>query len=159
MSSKKHFKAMHYLSYGIYVLTSKYEDEFCASTINWVTQTSKNPPMIAVCLKKDSSRLNIVRNRNSFILHILSNEQKEYATYFMKPTVEENGKLNTAEYSLNESALPILIEPQIFLECEVDSIVDSGDHPIVHAKVVNTVVKEDIEPLELRDTGWTYGDE
>ncbi|MBC8214608.1 MAG: flavin reductase [Candidatus Marinimicrobia bacterium] len=159
MSSKKHIQALQYFSYGIYVLTSKFEDEFCASTINWVTQTSKNPSMIAVCLKKDSNRLNIVREKKRFILHILSKEQKEYATYFMTPTIEDNGKLNSAEYSLNDSNLPILIDPKVYMECEVESIVDSGDHPIVHAKVVDTVVKENIIPLELRETGWTYGDE
>ena len=117
MSSQKHIKALQYFSYGIYVLTSKFEDKFCASTINWVTQTSKNPAMVAVCLKKDSNRLNIVQNRKRFILHILSKEQKEFATCFMKPTLEKNGKLNSALYSLNESDLPILKESKVLLEC------------------------------------------
>ncbi len=42
------------IPYGLYVLASRDGDNYGAGTINWVTQTSFKPPLVAMGVKKDS---------------------------------------------------------------------------------------------------------
>jgi flavin reductase (DIM6/NTAB) family NADH-FMN oxidoreductase RutF len=42
------------IPYGLYVLGVKHRDEINAGAINWVTQTSFAPPLIAMGVKEDS---------------------------------------------------------------------------------------------------------
>ena len=44
------------IPYGMYVLTTKSKDgnDVGAATVNWLTQTSFSPPLIAVGVKADS---------------------------------------------------------------------------------------------------------
>lgn len=42
------------IPYWLYVLGTRNGDELGASTINWLTQTSFTPPLIAMGVKKDS---------------------------------------------------------------------------------------------------------
>ena len=49
--------ALRMIPYGMYVLTSKSQDgqEVSAATVNWLTQTSFAPPLVAVGVKGDST--------------------------------------------------------------------------------------------------------
>ena len=47
-------KVLRSFTYGLYVLTAKDGDEVAAGTVNWVTQASFQPPLVAVGLKRDS---------------------------------------------------------------------------------------------------------
>ena len=49
--------ALRMIPYGIYVLTSEGKDgKVAASTVNWVTQTAFQPPLVVVGVKADSGR-------------------------------------------------------------------------------------------------------
>ncbi len=49
--------ALRMIPYGIYVLTAEASDgSLAAATVNWVTQTSFDPALVAVGVKADSSR-------------------------------------------------------------------------------------------------------
>ena len=49
--------ALRMIPYGMFVLTTKSSDGKAvgAATVNWITQTSFAPPLIAVGVKADSS--------------------------------------------------------------------------------------------------------
>ena len=53
--------------------------------------------------------------------------------------------------------LPVLESPPAYLVCDVLDVNERGDHPLFLAEVKNAVVRNEIEPLELRKTGWSYG--
>ena len=46
--------ALRMIPYGIYILTAKSGNDVAAATVNWVTQTSFEPPLVAVAIKSDS---------------------------------------------------------------------------------------------------------
>ena len=47
--------ALRMIPYGIYVLTAEAGDgETAAATVNWVTQTSFDPPLVVIGVKADS---------------------------------------------------------------------------------------------------------
>ena len=156
MNEKYRQQSLRMLSYGVYILSSVNEGEYCVSTITWVSQASFEPPMISVCIKRNSASYEIVKKRGEFILHLLGDNQKELASTFFKPTIFENEKLNGQEFSL-ENNLPLLKDIPAYIQCKVIEILDNGDHPLFLAEVVDAKINNDSDPLELRKTGWTYG--
>ena len=156
MNEKYRQQSLRMFSYGVYILSSVNEGEYCVSTITWVSQASFEPPMISVCIKRNSASYEIVKKRGEFILHLLGDNQKELASTFFKPTVFENEKLNGEEFSL-ENNLPLLKDIPAYIQCKVVEILENGDHPLFLAEVVDAKINNDSNPLELRKTGWTYG--
>jgi len=156
MNEKYRQQSLRMFSYGVYILSSVNEGEYCVSTITWVSQASFEPPMISVCIKRNSASYEIVKKRGEFILHLLGDNQKELASTFFKPTIFENEKLNGQEFSL-ENNLPLLKDVPAYIQCKVVEILENGDHPLFLAEVVDAKINNDSNPLELRKTGWTYG--
>ena len=156
MNEKYRQQSLRMFSYGVYILSSVNEGEYCVSTITWVSQASFEPPMISVCIKRNSASYEIVKKRGEFILHLLGDNQKELASTFFKPTIFENEKLNGQEFSLANN-LPLLKDIPAYIQCKVVEILENGDHPLFLAEVVNAKINNDSDPLELRKTGWTYG--
>ena len=156
MNEKYRQQSLRMFLYGVYILSSVNEGEYCVSTITWVSQASFEPPMISVCIKRNSASYEIVKKRGEFILHLLGDNQKELASTFFKPTIFENEKLNGQEFSL-ENNLPLLKDIPAYIQCKVVKILENGDHPLFLAEVVDAKINNDSNPLELRKTGWTYG--
>ena len=156
MNEKYRQQSLRMFSYGVYILSSVNEGEYCVSTITWASQASFEPPMISVCIKRNSASYEIVKKRGEFILHLLGDNQKELASTFFKPTIFENEKLNGQEFSLANN-LPLLKDIPAYIQCKVVEILENGDHPLFLAEVVDAKINNDSNPLELRKTGWTYG--
>lgn len=156
MNEKYRQQSLRMFSYGVYILSSVNEGEYCVSTITWASQASFKPPMISVCIKRNSASYEIVKKRGEFILHLLGDNQKELASTFFKPTIFKNDKLNGQEFSLANN-LPLLKDIPAYIQCKVVEVLENGDHPLFLAEVVDAKINNDSNPLELRKTGWTYG--
>ena len=156
MDEKFKKQALRMFSYGIYVLTSKFEENYCAATVTWVSQASFEPPLVSVCIKRDSASYKVVKERGEFLLHILGEDQKDLAASFFKQTTLKNGFINEQEYQLQDN-LPLLISASAYLKCRVLEIMENGDHPLFLSEVINAVVQKESKPLELRNTDWQYG--
>ena len=156
MNEKYRQQSLRMFSYGVYILSSVNEGEYCVSTITWASQASFEPPMISVCIKRNSASYEIVKKRREFILHLLGDNQKELASTFFKPTIFENEKLNGQEFSLANN-LPLLKDIPAYIQCKVVEILEHGDHSLFLAEVVDAKINNNSDPLELRKTGWTYG--
>jgi flavin reductase (DIM6/NTAB) family NADH-FMN oxidoreductase RutF len=47
-------KVLRSFTYGLYILTAQDGEEVAAGTVNWVTQASFQPPLIALGVKAES---------------------------------------------------------------------------------------------------------
>ena len=74
--------ALRMIPYGMYVLTTKNTqgDEVDAATVNWVTQTSFSPPLVAVGVKADSKTHQFVKDTNVFAVNVISGELRSVLT-------------------------------------------------------------------------------
>ncbi|MEE2859077.1 MAG: flavin reductase family protein [Candidatus Neomarinimicrobiota bacterium] len=144
------------MTYGVYVLTTKVKDKYSAATVTWVSQASFDPPMISVCLKRNSGAYSLVKEKKEFILHMLSEEQKDVASNFFTSTELEDDKLNGETFKLIDG-LPVLNVAPSYVHCSVLEILEIGDHPLFLCEVDSVNLKNIVKPLELRRTGWKYG--
>ncbi len=149
--------ALRMIPYGLYVLGTKDGDELGAATINWLTQVSFTPPLIALGVKTDSGAFAHLKKNADFALSILGTGQKDIAFAFFKPTERDGGKLNGIQFETMESGAPIIVDAPAWVEAKVTDIVERGDHAVVVAEVTAAGVRREEAVLTLSEVGVFYG--
>lgn len=148
------------IPYGLYVLTAgSQQDEIAAATINWVTQTSFEPPLLALGVKTDSGVYALARKTGAAVLNILGKDQQGAAYAFFKPSVFEDGKLSGQSIEWAGNGAPILSESPAAVELKVRQVVEEGDHHTFVVEVTAVHLKKqpsgraDETTLLLKDLG------
>ncbi len=152
--------ALRMIPYGIYVLTTETEDgEVGAATVNWVTQTSFSPPLVAVGFKADAVSYGIARKAGHFALNMLGKKQQGVAFAFFKPGERDGQTISGEPFRAGSTGAPILLNAQAAVECKIAEVVELGDHHVVVGEVIDTVVnhappgRPDEAILEMKDLG------
>ena len=153
-------QALRMIPYGLYVLAAESKDgRVAASTVNWVTQASFEPPLVAVGVKADSGAHSIIKESKTFALNILGKGQESMAFSFFKPVEREGNSIAGEPFSSGASGAPILSNAQAFLECKLVETTEIGDHSLFIGEVVGAgtpkevVGRPDDSTLTLRDLG------
>jgi len=67
-------KALHKISYGMYVVGSRKGDKINGQTGNTLTQVSSEPPIISVCINKGNLTHEFIEASGVFTVSILSQD-------------------------------------------------------------------------------------
>jgi len=152
--------ALRMIPYGIYVLTAKAGNgTIGTATVNWVTQTSFAPPLIAVGVKADSGAYAALKESGHFILNMLGKGQQGTAFAFFKPAQVDGDTISGEPVRSGKTGAPVLKSAPACVECKVAEIVERGDHHIVIGEVVDAHVetapagRPDEAILEMKDLG------
>jgi len=128
MDADKKKMALRMIPYGIYVLTAKAGDgEVSAATVNWVTQISFDPPLVAIGVKAYSGAYQTLKKAGSFALNFLGKGQQGAAFTFFKPAEVEDGKISGEACRDGSTELPVLASALACVEFKVVEIVERGD--------------------------------
>ena len=150
--------ALRAINYGLYVLTAIEGDQVGAAGVNWLTQTSFEPPLIAVGVKADSDSHAIIERTGTFAVNVLAEDQLDIGKAFFRTTVVEGNMLNGYTFEPGpETGAPLLVDLPYWFEARVTDTVKRGDHTLFVAEVVNAGVRREATPLLLRSTGMNYG--
>lgn len=150
-------KALRKIPYGLFLLTAKHGDDVASGTVNWVTQSSFKPPMVAVAIKADSHPYTTVKASGHFAINVLNDAQKDVAQAFFMTVKPEGNKLGPVTFKAGTTGSPIINEAAAFWECRVVSVAEHGDHHVFIGEVVEAGVNSEAPALLMRDTGWNYG--
>ncbi len=152
--------ALRMIPYGIYVLTAEDKGgDIAAATVNWVTQTAFDPPLLVVGLKTDSGAYAIVKKSGHFALNMLGKGQQGLAFGFFKPAERDGNTISGEPFRSGSTGAPILENAPASVECKVVEIVERGDHHIVIGEVVDANVakapdgRADDAILHMRELG------
>jgi len=132
--------ALRMIPYGIYILTAKSGNDVAAATVNWVTQTSFEPPLIVVAIKSDSGAYALIKKTQVFALNMLGKGQAPVGFTFFKPAALDGDKISGEPFKLGANGSPILSNAIASIECKVTSIVEQGDHHVFVAQVTSANV-------------------
>ncbi len=149
-------QALELVTYGLYVVGTQRGDQKHAVMVNWLTQASFDPPLIALALMKDALSTEMVAASGDFSINIPAADQLDFARSFIKRRPHEGNRLGGHEFYTKTTGCPIFNDALAFVECKVVATVDHGDHLIVVAEVVDAGVHRDGEPLVLRGTKMHY---
>jgi len=131
------------IPYGLFVITAVAKDgRAAASTINWVTQASFAPPLIAVGVKADSHTHAIIEESGEFVLNMISKGDSSLAVNFFKAVTVEGNRIGDEPFTAGSTVkAPVLERAPAHLECRVVEAVKKGDHTLYVAEVVEARVK------------------
>lgn len=150
---------MRMFNYGLFIATCSADDSPRAATVSWASQVSFEPKQVAVALRKGTSICEAVQKCGRFGLHMVGENQPEFARAFFR--VSQSGPTEIAgfRYWSSPTGVPILGAAIAWLECEVvEQAGQSGDHVVFIATVIEGDIQAPgIRSLALRDTVWHYG--
>lgn len=163
-------QAMLAMCYGVHVIGSRAENgDLNLMLADWVMQTSFEPRLVAVSLENTARTLRFVRETGVFSVNLLHEKDGEtIARRVVMPsekskvagrTVNRDGivdKLQGLDYALTDLEVPVLFDALAWFDCEVDQIVETGDHTIVIGRVHDAAVLRSGEILTERELGWEY---
>jgi flavin reductase (DIM6/NTAB) family NADH-FMN oxidoreductase RutF len=132
--------ALRMIPYGLYVLTAESPAGTAAATVNWVTQASFAPPLVAVGVKADSGIHAIIKESNAFALNVLGKGQQALAFTFFKPATREGSTISGEPFRAGTTGAPILGNAPAYVECRLVATVEKGDHSIFVGEVVEAGV-------------------
>jgi flavin reductase (DIM6/NTAB) family NADH-FMN oxidoreductase RutF len=146
---------------GLYVVGSRAGDRRNGMTLNWATQVSSDPKLLAVSIEKEAFTHELIDDSRVFTLNIVAREDRAIVRKFTKPVeVDEAARtLNGFPFHDGRTGAPVLDQAVAVVECEVRHTLDLGTHTLFVGEIVEAAFQqaEDTEVLRMEDTRMNYG--
>jgi flavin reductase (DIM6/NTAB) family NADH-FMN oxidoreductase RutF len=142
-------KALHMISYGLYVIGSKKGDKINAQIGNTIVQVSSEPPIISVCINKGNLTHEYIKDSGVFTASILAQDTPlKLIGLFGFKSGRDIDKFESINYKLGETQAPIVLDNTLaYLEATVINSVDVGTHTIFIGDLVDAEVIAEGEPM------------
>ena len=147
-------RAFGKMTYGIYVLTTAFENEINGMIASWVSQVSYEPPLIMTAVHPNRYSRPLIEQSGCFALHILADSQKDFLVRFKGP--DPRAKFSSLKWRKGETGCPILVECLAYMECEVKAIYRPGNHVLFIGEVAAGDVFSEDTPLCTLHYGAVY---
>ncbi len=153
--------ALKMMPYGFYSFTTKNGDDVNAMVVNWVSQMSYAPRLIAVGIQKSCYSHGLVSAGGVFGLNIFLQADSDAIMPVTSGRAKKPDKMENADYApAPETGVPVLAGAAAYIECKVTQIVDvGGDHDIIVGEAINAEIMKEAAPpdvLSLTELGWSY---
>ena len=142
-------KALHFISYGMYVVSSRKGDRINGQTCNTLIQVSSEPPIISACINKGNLTHEFIQDSGVFTASILAQDTPlGLIGRFGFKSGREGDKFEGIDYKLGETKAPIVLNHTLaYLEARVMNHVDVGTHTIFIGELVAAEVIGEGEPM------------
>jgi 3-hydroxy-9,10-secoandrosta-1,3,5(10)-triene-9,17-dione monooxygenase reductase component len=134
--------SMSTLASGISIFTIYDKQYIHGITISSFDSVSLNPNLILFNIDKTTTNIEKYLNCESFIIHILSEKQKNISNYFAQSNKDQNILKDWFKFSHNNY---ILKNSLCFFHCKIWKIVEAGDSYIIIGEVLNCQILNDQE--------------
>jgi 3-hydroxy-9,10-secoandrosta-1,3,5(10)-triene-9,17-dione monooxygenase reductase component len=145
-------KAMGSFAAGVTVVTVCHEGRLVGTTVSAFSSVSMDPPLVMVCLKRESRTLAALSQAKTFCVNILASDQGDLAYRFAKSGADDRFALTAVEAGV--CGAPLLAGAVSAVECELHAAHDGGDHEILVGRVLRVVVDEAKAPLVYVRSGF-----
>jgi 3-hydroxy-9,10-secoandrosta-1,3,5(10)-triene-9,17-dione monooxygenase reductase component len=155
MSMTQDFKdALASWASGVTVVATKSEGLVYGLTVSSFSSLSLDPPLILVCLNRDNRLASMIGQSGAFSVSILGQKQQEASNHFASPAREPGPEFTGIEGAWTALDQPIVKGASAHLACELDELIEKGDHAIVVGRVVHAAAEENGGPLLYYQRGF-----
>ena len=95
---------------------------------------SLDPPLVLFCPGKSSKTWPHIEQSGKFCVNVLTHEQRDVSMVFGRAGSD---KFSTVNWAAAPSGAPILTGALTWIDCDIESIVEGGDHYIVIGRVTS----------------------
>ncbi|MEH2236775.1 diflavin flavoprotein [Nostoc sp.] len=129
-------KALGRLSGGLYIITAKKGDVSSAMLASWVNQASFKPLGFSIAVAKDRAIESLMQVGDRFVLNVLEEGNfQPLMKHFLKRFAPGADRFENVRTQPAQNGAPILNDALAYMECEVVSRMDCGDHWAVYSTV------------------------
>ncbi|NQV83203.1 MAG: flavin reductase family protein [Rhodospirillales bacterium] len=133
--SEKFKKALGFFATGVTIVTGTSPHGVPVGvTVNAFASVSLDPPLVLVCLDKNTGCLEAFCEGEWFAVNILNENQGDLSSMFAGP---QEHKFKDQDYQTWDSDCPILPDCLANLECRRINVFEGGDHVILVGRVEN----------------------
>lgn len=139
-----------------YAITRDDNDKLNAMGVSWWTFAAINPPTLVLCVGNKKHTLDVIRRTNKFSLCLPDQSLREQARKVCATSGAKVDKVKELGIELvsGQTGFPILKNARASFECEVQKILDLGDHSLCVAGIL--AFSEDPEREALRTSKEGY---
>lgn len=142
---------------GIFILTIRDGERETGMLASWVQQAGFDPPTVTVAVKSGRYVEQWITAGREFALCLLAEDQKAMLGHFGRGFEPDEPAFEGLDLSRSASGLPVLDRAIGYLECQPKTHLDSGDHRIFLAQVVDDRLLHDEPPMvHVRKSGLRY---
>ena len=116
-------------------------------TVSWLSQVAFEPPMLMIAVDKLHYSVDILRSTQNFCVNLLGEDQTVLAGRFAKQATTAEDKLADVPQRPADSGAAILADAVAYFDCEVQSLVEAGDHLLVLGRIEDAALLKDRAPL------------
>ncbi len=157
MDEEAKSNALMAFTYGLYLVGSRAGDEVNVMTANWLTQTSFDPPYVAVAIQEEAHTRKLIDAGKVFNIQNVPSGAKDLLLKFVKPAERVGNKLEGEDYTeAPTTKTPVLAAALSYVECEVEHAIPTGGHIVYIGRVVGAGVQHEGAPITMAETGMHY---
>ncbi len=150
-------QVLRLFSYGLYAVTAREGDVIAAMTVNWATQVSFAPPMIAVSMERESRTRAMIMRTGQFALCVYAAEQRELAGLLGRHSAKAPDKSALVAWEPGSATgCPVIVGTLGALECRVVVTIAAGDSILILAEVIEAHALHDGVPLTMQAAGFKH---
>ncbi|KAG6548602.1 hypothetical protein Mapa_010091 [Marchantia paleacea] len=141
------------------VLTARSGDAESAMLASWVSQASFVPAGVTIAVAKDRAVEGLVLVGARFVLNVLGqNKSNAVAKQLLKPFQPGENRMEGLETTVASNGGLILKDAISWMECTVQSRMETGDHWVLYAVVDSGRLEDDttLTAVHYRKTGARY---
>lgn len=118
-----------------------------AVTVNSLTSVSLDPPLVSLCLRRDSGFLTDLLETKKWAVSILDGGADDLARFFAKDRASRAAAVAALSASPGRHTGALVLDAPSWLECVLWGSFDIGDHTMVVGEVVAAGVQRRRPPL------------
>jgi flavin reductase (DIM6/NTAB) family NADH-FMN oxidoreductase RutF len=138
---------------GVTIITAMDGGEPIGVSANSFTSVSLDPPLVLFCAAKSSTTWPRIKAGGKFTVNILNEQQEDVCRVFATRGVDRFGRIG---WRPSANGSPILHDTVAYIDCEIESEYDAGDHVIVVGKVQELGVTAEHGPLIFYRGGYGH---
>jgi len=149
MSNNINYDAYFKLTYGLYIVSSKFHEKYNGHISNTVFQVSSDPALFAVCSNKDNLTASYILLSRVFSVSVLEQDvDMKFIGHFGFKSGATINKFDSTIYKIGITGAPIVIDKTIaYIECRVINLLDVGTHYLFIGEIADAGVFSDKVPL------------
>ena len=138
-------RALHKISYGLYIVCSKKDKKYNGQIANSVFQVTSEPPTIAVSINKNNLTHEYIKNSKVFTMSILHEKAPmKFIGKFGYKSGRDVDKFIDVKYKIGKTGAPIVLDHALaFIEAELINQISIGTHTVFIGKIVDADILTD----------------
>jgi flavin reductase (DIM6/NTAB) family NADH-FMN oxidoreductase RutF len=128
------------LVHGVYVVTTRLDDQVNGMTAAWVSQVSLKPLLVMVSIAPSRYSHRLIKDSGIFAINVLTSAQVDLGKRFGYKSGRKVDKFAFLEWTTAVTGAPILPQAYAYLDLNLVDSFSAGDHTLFVGEVVDAKI-------------------